>query len=47
MALMSLPVLYLMAQLIEHQWIMPLAASRKGHPRATGGAGHSACGWPR
>jgi len=29
MALMSLPVLYLMAQLIEHQWIMPLAASEK------------------
>jgi PAT family beta-lactamase induction signal transducer AmpG len=29
LALMSLPVLYLMGQLIEHQWIMPLAAAEK------------------
>ena len=29
LALMSLPVLYMMAQLTEHQWIMPLAAADK------------------
>ncbi len=29
LALMSLPVLYLMGQLIEHQWIMPMAAADK------------------
>ena len=34
LALMSLPVLYLMAVLIEHQWIMPVGAGKRVAPLA-------------